>query len=76
LRVPKRTKQEYKLNGGEERKMRYSRLVLIVVGILVLLMGILGIVPDLDMGTEPSWHAALKIVIGLVAIAVGYMDRE
>jgi uncharacterized membrane protein HdeD (DUF308 family) len=46
------------------------------VGILVLLMGILGLVPDIDMGTEPSWHAAIKIVIVLVAIAVGYMDRE
>lgn len=65
-----------RVSGGEERKMRYSRLVLIVVGILVLLMGVLGLVPDLDMGTEPSWHAALKIVIGLVAVAVGYMDRD
>ncbi len=55
---------------------RYSRLILILMGILVLLMGILGLVPDLDMGTEPSWHAALKIAIGWVAIAGGYMDRE
>ena len=64
------------MGGGGERASKYSRLVLIVVRILVLLMGILGLVPDLDMGTEPSWHAAIKIVIGLVAIAVGYMDRE
>ena len=56
--------------------MGYARPVLIVVGIVVLLMGILGLIPGLEMGTEPEWHAAFKIIIGLVAIAVGVMEKK
>jgi hypothetical protein len=56
--------------------MGYAKPVLIIVGIIVLLMGILGLVPGLDLGTEPEWHAAFKIIIGLVAIAVGAMERK
>jgi uncharacterized membrane protein len=51
-----------------------SKMVLMIVGIIILLMGILGLL-DLDYATEPSWHAALKIIVGLVAIAFGYMDK-
>jgi uncharacterized membrane protein HdeD (DUF308 family) len=52
-----------------------SRMVLMIVGVLVLLMGILGAIPDLDYASEPMWHAILKIIIGLVALAVAYMDK-
>jgi uncharacterized membrane protein HdeD (DUF308 family) len=51
-----------------------SKIVLMIVGIIVLLMGILGLL-DLGYATEPSWHAALKILVGLVAILFGYMDK-
>jgi len=53
-----------------------NRLVLIIVGVLVLLMGILGLVPDLDLASEPEWHAALKVIVGLVAIGYGYINKE
>lgn len=56
--------------------MQYAKWTLIIVGIVILLMGILGLVPDLTIGTEPEWHAALKILIGLVAIAVGFMEKK
>ncbi len=52
-----------------------SKMVLMIVGVIVLLMGILALVPDLDYGSEPSWHAVLKIIIGLVALYVGYTDK-
>lgn len=52
-----------------------SRTVLIIVGIIVLLMGILGLVPSVNIGSEPSWHAILKIIVGLVAIGFGYMEK-
>ena len=65
-----------KCERGEKRRMGYARPVLIVVGIIVLLMGILGLVPGLDLGTEPEWHAAFKIIIGLVAIVVGAMEKK
>lgn len=53
-----------------------NRIVLIIVGVIVLLMGILGLVPDLDLASEPQWHAALKVIVGLIAIAYGYMNKE
>lgn len=52
-----------------------SKPVLMVVGILVILMGILGLIPSLRLMTEPAWHAILKILIGLVAVVVSYMDK-
>ena len=51
-----------------------SKLVLMIVGLIVLIMGIAGLL-DIGMGTEPQWHAILKILVGLVAIALGYMDK-
>jgi hypothetical protein len=52
-----------------------SKIFLMVVGILIILMGILGLL-DIGMGTEPSWHAILKIIVGLAALVVAYMDRD
>ena len=48
-----------------------KRVTLILVGIFVCLMGILGLVPGLTLGSEPGWHAVLKILVGLVAIFIG-----
>jgi len=56
--------------------MRYAKPVLIIVGIIVLLMGILGAATVLFDVVDPPWHAALKIIIGLVAIAVGVMEKK
>lgn len=50
--------------------------VLLIVGIIVLLMGIAGAVPGIELGTEPIWHSALKIIIGLVAIIFAYTKKE
>jgi uncharacterized membrane protein len=61
-----------KRKGGD--RMVKSKLVLMVLGIIIILMGILGLL-DIGMATEPSWHAILKIIIGLIALALGYMDK-
>ncbi len=53
-----------------------NRLLLMIVGVIVLIMGILGAVPGIDIGTEPMWHAALKIIVGLVVIILAYMNKE
>ena len=47
-----------------------------IVGFIILIMGILGAIPDIDMGSEPLWHAILKIIIGLIAIVLAYMNKE
>jgi uncharacterized membrane protein HdeD (DUF308 family) len=74
--------KSYKLNlkiikandGGEF--LKYSKWTLIIVGIILLVMGIAGLPGVSDMGTEPDWHAVLKIIIGIVAVIVALMDKQ
>jgi len=53
-----------------------SKITLIIVGIIVLIMGILGAIPAIGLGSEPIWHAILKIIIGLAAAVIGFMDKK
>jgi len=53
----------------------YTKWTLIIVGAITLIMGIAGLPGVSDMGTEPDWHAVLKIVIGIVAIIIALMDK-
>ena len=55
--------------------MIYTKWTLIIVGAITLIMGIAGLPGVSDMGTEPDWHAALKILIGIVAIIIALMDK-
>jgi uncharacterized membrane protein HdeD (DUF308 family) len=56
--------------------MMKSKTVLMIVGVIVLLMGILALADVSASFSEPSWHAVLKVLVGLVAIVLGYMDKE
>ena len=56
--------------------MKYCKLTLIVVGFLLLVMGVAGLPGVSDMGTEPDWHAALKIIIGIVAVVIALMEKK
>lgn len=47
-----------------------------ILGLLVFLMGILALIPSMEMGTEPVWHSWVKIVIGLAAVLVAAMDKK
>ena len=47
-----------------------KKRVLLIISILIILMGILALIPSINMGTEPTWYSALKIVIGLVGLWV------
>jgi len=62
------------ISGGDN--LSYTKWTLIIVGLIVLVMGIAGLPGVSDMGTEPDWHAILKIIIGLVAIAVPFLDKQ
>jgi uncharacterized membrane protein HdeD (DUF308 family) len=53
-----------------------SKVVLIIIGIIVLIMGIMGLVPGLEIGSEPMWHAILKTVIGAFGLVVGLADKK
>jgi len=52
-----------------------SRTVLMIVGVVAVLMGIAGLVPGWTLATEPAWHAVVKIVIGIIAVAVAASDK-
>jgi len=56
--------------------MKLTKLTLIIVGIIVLVMGIAGLPGISDMGTEPDWHAILKIIIGIVAVVIALMEEK
>jgi hypothetical protein len=62
------------LRGDGE--MISNKILLMIIGVIILLMGVLGAVPGIDIGTEPIWHAALKIIVGLVVVVIAYMNKE
>ena len=53
-----------------------SKTVLMIVGVVLVLMGAAGLMPDWTMATEPSWHAIAKIVIGVIAVYVSATDKK
>ena len=47
-----------------------KKRVLLVISIIVILMGVMSFIPSIKLGTEPTWHAAVKLVVGLVGLWV------
>ena len=47
-----------------------KKRVLLVISIIVILMGFMSFIPSIKLGTEPTWHAAVKLVVGLVGLWV------
>jgi hypothetical protein len=63
--------------------MSLSKIVLIIVGAILVLMGIMAIMgwpmAYLKAGTEygePMWHAIAKIVVGAIAIVIPFIDKK
>jgi len=56
--------------------LNYCKWTLIIVGAIMVVMGIAGLPGVSDMGTEPDWHAVLKIVIGIVAVFIALMPNK
>ena len=74
LNLQSRENIKHHFGGGEA--MQYCKITLIVVGALLLIMGIAGLPGVSDIGTEPEWHAILKIIIGIVAVGIALMDKK
>ena len=49
-----------------------KKITLIVLSLIVVIMGILALFPGIGLGTEPVWHAIVKIVIGAVGAVIGF----
>ncbi|MFC1929878.1 hypothetical protein ACFLW6_03340 [Chloroflexota bacterium] len=47
------------------------KITLILISLALILMGVLGAIPGINLGTEPIWHTIVKIVIGAVGLIVG-----
>ena len=47
-----------------------SRITLIIISIIVILLGVLGMKPG------PMWQAFLEIVIGIVDLIIGVLDKK
>lgn len=78
-RVESNIKNKLELKNSElleRKKMDYTKWTLIIVGLIVLVMGVWGLVGTYAGVTDPQWHAALKIVVGLVAVAIGFMAKR
>ena len=56
--------------------VKYCKITLIIVGALLLVMGIAGLPGVSDIGTEPDWHAILKIIVGVVAVIIALMEKQ
>ncbi|MFC2034392.1 hypothetical protein ACFLTT_03220 [Chloroflexota bacterium] len=52
------------------------KITLILVSIALIVMGVLGAIPAINIGTEPIWHAIVKIVIGIVGLYVAMKAKE
>jgi len=53
-----------------KKEIIMKKRVLLVISIIVILMGVMALIPGIKLGEEPAWHAAVKIVVGLVGLWV------
>ena len=53
-----------------------SRALLIIVGLVILVMGILSVIPGIDMISAPVWHNWVVLVVGLVVFIAALADKK
>ena len=53
-----------------------KKTVLLVAGILVVVMGVLALIPSVSLATEPIWHTAAKLVLGVVAVGLALSNSK
>lgn len=59
--------------------MGLSKIVLILVGFVAIAMGVLALIGwpyGKEMFMEPVWHSWAKVVIGVVAIIIPFIDKK
>ena len=61
---------------GEAIEMKIARIALIVVGLITLVMGVMGATTVMYGVVDPMWHAAFKIVVGLIAVGIGLVEKS
>jgi hypothetical protein len=56
--------------------MKIVRIALIVVSLITLVMGVLGKSTVLYGVVDPMLHAIFKIVVGLIAVGIGLVEKS
>jgi hypothetical protein len=49
-----------------------SKVILIVVGVVIAILGILALFPNVTMG---MWLSIVLIVVGIISIILGFLDK-
>ena len=49
-----------------------SKVILIVVGVFIAILGILALFPNVTMG---MWLSIVLIVVGIISIILGFLDK-
>ena len=50
-----------------------SKIILIIVGVIMAIVGILALFPTMDLGI---WLSVILIVIGIASIILGFLDKS
>ena len=53
-----------------------TKVTLVFVGIIVIAMGFLSVVPQLEFAKMPMWYGILLIVVGLLSAIIGLMAKR
>ena len=61
---------------GEAVETKIAGIALIVVDLKTLVMGLLGATTVIYGVVDPVWHAAFKIIVGLVAVGIGLVEKS
>ena len=53
-----------------------TKVTLVLVGIIVIAMGFLSVVPQLEFAKMPLWYGVVLIVVGLISAIIGLMAKR
>ena len=53
-----------------------TKVTLVFVGIIVIAMGFLSIVPQLEFAKMPMWYGIVLIIVGLISAIIGLMAKR
>ena len=53
-----------------------TKVTLVLVGIIVIAMGFLSVVPQLEFAKMPMWYGIVLILVGLLSAIIGLMAKR
>ena len=53
-----------------------TKVTLVLAGIVVIAMGFLSVVPQLEFAKMPLWYGIVLIVVGLISAIIGLMAKR